>query len=74
MKKFRVHGTVVVCVSMEVEAEDAGGALETADDTFGTVTGYAGNGGWDKLIGVSGSNESIECNDYPTWTDAEEIE
>lgn len=73
MKKFRVYGEVIVCVSMEVEAEDAGGALETADDTFGMITSYAGNGGCDKLIGVSGFNESIECNDYPRWIDAEEI-
>ena len=38
--------------------------VEKAFNEFDGLTAYAGNGGMDKLVGVSGSNISIEpCED-----------
>ena len=72
MPKFRVSGSIkcwIDCV-VEVSQEELdrikadGGSedeyiIEKAYDEFSGVSGYAGNGGTDKLIGVSGSDESI---------------
>lgn len=68
--KFDVHGTVSVVVHITVEAENGDQAIEIAAQKFNGVHEYAGNGGYDKLIGVTGRNESItidgevEFNDY----------
>lgn len=72
MKKYRVFGTVSVCVSTVVKANSPEEAKEIADHFFGGVTGFCGNGGSSKLIGVSGHDESIECNDSVEWEDADE--
>jgi len=74
MKKFTVHGELLAHVTIEVEAENHTDAIDTAYNLFGGVTNYAGNGGCDKLIGVRGNDETIECYDEPCFNDAEEIE
>ena len=68
MKKIRVYGKIYAHVSTVVEVEDdfevnedsMEELIDLANDQFGGVSGYCGNGGYDKLIGVSGSNDTIE--------------
>lgn len=62
--KYRVTIPFACFVSVEVEAENAEAAEEIAfEDAY--PSGYAGNGGTDKLIGVRGSNVSIEAGEEP---------
>ena len=60
--KYRVDGEVTISVSIEVEAASPEDALEKADEQFGGVRNYVGNGGFDKLIGVQGTKESIQAD------------
>lgn len=70
MKEYDVHGTVPVVVHIAIKAESGKKAIEMAGKKFKGVHAYLGNGGSDKLIGVSGENESItidgnvEFDDY----------
>lgn len=70
MEKYDVHGTVPIMVHITVEAENGNQAIEIAAQKFKGVHEYAGNGGYDKLIGVKGEDESItidgevEFDDY----------
>ncbi len=73
MKQFAVWGTVACSVCVVVEAEDEDDALKVADEMFGGLTQYLGNGGTDKIIGVSGPNESIDPGDYVEWESADEV-
>lgn len=74
MKKFRVFGTAQVNVSCVVEADSPEEAMEKADDKFGGISGFCGNGGTDKLIGVHGSKESISSEDVSVdWDESVEI-
>jgi len=73
MPKFTVYGMIGVSVSVEVEAEDEDDALDKADEEFGGVTSFAGNGGHNKLIGVSGTHESIEAGEGIEWESADEL-
>lgn len=69
--KFKVYGTVRVHMTVEVEAEDAEGAIEAAEE-FGGLTGYCGNGGNDKLVGTAERNVSLDVGDeYAEFTEAE---
>lgn len=64
MRKYKITIPFPVFVSIEVEAEDE----ETAEEAAfaeAYIDSYAGNGGSDKLIGVSGSNVSIEAGETP---------
>lgn len=74
MKKYTVHGKFEGSVSIEVEAKSAEDAFEKAYEEFGGISGYVGNGGIDKVVGVSGRNESIDC-DYAEveWKRPEEV-
>ena len=65
MKKFRVMGTVQVAVYKEVWANSEEEAYDKAYEQLPTLTEYAGNGGWDKLIGVEEDGETVdsECNE-----------
>ena len=74
MKLYRVYGTTTVCVAKEVWANSPDEAIERADDELNYLTAYCGNGGYDKLIGVEGDNESVDSNECIDWDDAEEIE
>lgn len=60
MKKFRVTAAIPVFVSIEVEAENEEDAIEAAHEEGFSLTSFVGNGGSDKLVGVRGSNRSVE--------------
>lgn len=60
MKRFKVYGVVEVVVTKEVWAHDEDDAYKKASMSLPSLTAYAGNGGWDKLVGVSGSDESVD--------------
>lgn len=71
-KKYDVHGTVPVVVHITVEAESGEQAIEIAEKKFKGVHEYMGNGGYNKLIGVEGSNESITIDgnvEFDDYTD-----
>lgn len=72
MPRLVVYGTVVATVTKIVTADNEEDAIDQADQHFGGITGYAGNGGIDKLIGVSGSDEAIECYGEVEWGDVDE--
>lgn len=74
MKKYRVTGTVEVVVTKEVWAHDEDDAYEKASMELPSLAAYAGNGGWDKLVGVSESDESVDVFDDIEYNDAEELE
>lgn len=60
--KYKVTIPYAVWVTIEVEAEDKESAIdEAASDIY--IQGYCGNGGTDKLIGVT--EGSIEAGDTP---------
>lgn len=71
MPKYRVNGTVTVYVSCIVEADSEEEAIEQAEDELTALNSYAGNGGMDKLIGVRGSNHSVESSDLVEWESAD---
>jgi hypothetical protein len=73
MPQYKVWGKFTAYVYKKVEAENAEEAVEKAAEEFGGISGYSGNGGWDKLIGVRGTDEGIEC-EYPEieWEQPEE--
>jgi len=73
MKKFHVYGIVTISVGIELEAEDKEAAIEAAYEKFGGIGSYVGNGGCDKLIGVTAANESIDADGEIEWSDADEI-
>lgn len=72
MAKYRVFGNVVVGVWIDVEADSQNEAMEKADENWEGLTGFCGNGGTDKLIGVYSEDHGIFANeDCPAWVDAE---
>lgn len=73
MPKYVVWGEVTVSVAIEVEADSEVEAFEVADEEFGGISNFCGNGGTDKLIGVYGENESIEAGEYVKWGSVDEI-
>lgn len=74
MKKFKVRGQYIITVTKEVWANDEDEAINKADDRFGGVIEYAGNGGWDKLVGVSEADESVAADGMVEWDGVEELE
>jgi hypothetical protein len=64
MKEYSVTIPYPVFVTVKVEAEDNESAIDEAFQYAG-LTGYCGNGGSDKLVGVYGSNISVEAGDTP---------
>ncbi|MGD9697533.1 hypothetical protein [Acinetobacter sp.] len=71
--KYKVTIPFAVFVSVEVDAETPKEAEDIAfEDAY--ITGYCGNGGTDKLVGVSGSNVSIEAGELPLEGDDFKIE
>jgi hypothetical protein len=57
---------------MEVEADSKEDAIEAAYAEWPGMTGYCGNGGNDKLVGVYGENASVEPSDDVEFDSAEE--
>lgn len=77
MKKYAVYGKVLTWVRVELEAEDKEEALERAYDECSSAMALVGNGGTDKMIGVSDTDSakvSIGCDDEIEYTEAEEID
>ncbi len=75
MKKYRVCGSVTVSVYKEVWANSEEEAYEKASEKLRYLTEYGGNGGWDKLVGVEGSDESVDtCGNEINYNDAELLE
>jgi len=64
MKKYRVTFPYVCFVAVNVEAENKDDAIDLAEEDAG-ITGFCGNGGSDKLIGVYGENVSISASEEP---------
>jgi len=62
MKKFAVTAALPVFITATVEAADEEEAVDKAYEFF-SLTAFAGNGGTDKLVGVSESNVSIEAGE-----------
>lgn len=74
MKKYRVYGTTVVEVTKEVWANSEEEAYEKAENQLHSLTEYCGNGGYDKLVGVDGSDESVAANENIEYDDCELLE
>lgn len=66
MAKYRIPFRGTIWVSIEVEAETIQKAIQIAEKEV-HVSSYCGNGGCDKLVGVSPLSEgdiSIEASDH----------
>lgn len=74
MKKFRVYGNTVVTVIKEVWANNEQEAYDKAFEQLSNLTGYVGNGGWDKLVGVSNDDESVSADNEIEYDDIEVLE
>ena len=74
MKKYRVCGTTTVTVYKEVWANNEDDALQRAETELSSLTEYCGNGGYDKLIGVDGDDESVAADGMIIYDDAEVLE
>lgn len=74
-KVYEVVGTTTIVVLKRVKALNEYEAMELAEAHFKGLECYCGNGGWDKLIGVSEESESVEVNgDYVEWREAYETD
>lgn len=62
MAKWTVWGTVPVGVRMIVEADNEEDAMQAAYLDFPGLTGYAGNGGIDQLVGVNDRSVSLDAD------------
>ena len=66
MAKYRITAKGTFYIDMELEADSKEEAIELAHEEV-HVSGYCGNGGCDKLIGVTDSDYgsvSIEADEY----------
>lgn len=73
MKKWTVYGTGYVAVTCEVEANSEAEAIAAAEDKFPDLVNFAGNGGYDYLVGTDDEDvhldgggveyDSAECNE-----------
>lgn len=71
--KYQVVIPYPVWVKVEVEAGDKEAAIDQAFNE-GSLCGYSGNGGYDKLVGVSSKNASVEAGAAPLESDGFQIE
>ena len=75
MKKYKVYGTYTITIAKEVWANDEDEAVDKAAATFGGITEYCGNGGYDKLLGVDNDDESVAADGTEDWGEwIEELE
>ena len=74
MYKYCVRGTTVVTVCKEVWANSEAEAFDKAFNALSSLTGFCGNGGTDKLIGVYESDESVSADDTINYDDIEVLE
>ena len=73
MKKYKVTGTTMVTVYKEVWANSEDEAYEKAHDELPSLEEYCGNGGWNKLVGVEGEDETVEVFDEINYDEIIEI-
>ena len=73
MKQYRVEVPYIVTVCAIVEAENEEQAIDIAFDEGASLTGYAGNGGSNKLVGVYGDNLSVDIWEEPYENQSEGI-
>ncbi len=74
MSKYRVYGSLAITVWVEVEADSENDAIEVADQKFSGLTGFVGNGGTGKLIGVYDTSQGLfPSEDAPEWLEAEKL-
>lgn len=62
-----MSGHTTVGVAVEVIAENEKEAIKKASKSRYALEEYCGNGGYDKIVGVDGENESVsseECIEY----------
>lgn len=71
-KIYEVRGTLTIDVLKRVRANDEYEAMELAQEHFKGIEEYVGNGGYDKLIGVSEDSESVGKNGDVEWQEAYE--
>lgn len=74
MKEVRVFGHVEVTVSTVIKVKDGVSLTEDeiykrAQKAFSGISSYYGNGGDDKLIGVSGDKDAIFCDEKVEFDD-----
>ena len=74
MKKYRVFGHTTVTVSTVIEVADdeeldEEEIYERASDVFSGIGAFAGNGGFDKVIGVYGGKDSISADEEVEFDD-----
>lgn len=74
MKKYKVYGSYTITVMKEVWANSEDEAYEKADEKFGGVIEYCGNGGYDKLVGVDNEDESVSADGMVEWNEVEFLE
>lgn len=79
MKRLRVLGHATVTVSTIIEVGDDESLTEEeiydrARENFGGIRSFVGNGGTDKLIGVSEYEETIAADEEPEFDDYMEEE
>jgi predicted RNA-binding Zn-ribbon protein involved in translation (DUF1610 family) len=74
MKKYKVCGMVTVNVTKEVWANSEDEAREKAYNLLPCLTAYCGNGGYDKLVGVEGYDETVEVFEDIAYDEVEELE
>lgn len=77
MKRLRVLGHATVTVSTIIEVGDDESLTEEeiydrARENFGGIMSFVGNGGTDKLIGVSEYEETIAADEEPEFDDCME--
>ena len=73
MKKYKVEIPYIVFVTAKVEAENEDDAINAAFDEGAGLTGYCGNGGGDKLVGVYGANLSVDFWDEYYENESDDI-
>lgn len=73
MANYKVHGKAYVDVYVDVEADGAEEAIEVASNEVSELTSFVGNGGYDKLVGVYGNNQSIEPCGTIEYEDVHEL-
>lgn len=74
-KIYEVRGNLVIEVVKRVKAHDEDEAIDLAERLFSGLESYCGNGGIDKLIGVSEDSESVEdVGNCVVWTEAYETD
>lgn len=71
MNRYRVYGHTTVTVVIEVNAESEVDAYEEALNQLNSLEAYVGNGGTDKLLGVSGDDESVSADEEIEYDDIE---